>query len=49
MERYRKELYTGTRNPEEAVPALYEALKKAGLETIRTEYQNQINEWSATH
>lgn len=49
MERYRKELYTGTRNPEEAVPALYEALKKAGLETIRTEYQNQINEWKATH
>lgn len=45
MERYRKELYTGTRDPKEAVPELYENLKKAGLETIREEYQNQINAW----
>lgn len=48
MDRYKKELYTGTRNPEEAVPALYEELEKAGLETIRAEYQKQIDEWKAS-
>ena len=48
MSRYDKELYTGTRDPEEAVPALYEELEKAGLETIREEYQKQIDEWLAS-
>lgn len=48
MDRYKKELYTGTRDPEEAVPALYADLAKAGLETIREEYQRQINEWKSS-
>ena len=48
MDRYKKELYTGTRDPEEAVPALYADLEKAGLETIRAEYQKQIDEWRAS-
>lgn len=48
MDRYKKELYTGTRDPEEAVPALYADLEKAGLETIREEYQSQIDAWLAS-
>lgn len=48
MDRYKKELYTGTRDPEEAVPALYADLEKAGLEAIREEYQRQIDEWKAS-
>ncbi len=47
MDRYKKELYTGTRDPQEAVPALYADLEKAGLETIREELQKQIDEWKA--
>ena len=43
MDRYKKELYTGTRDPEEAVPALYADLEKAGLEDIRAEYQAQVD------
>lgn len=47
MDRYKKELYTGTRNPEEATPVLYADLEKAGLEAIHTEYQSQIGAWLA--
>ncbi|SFR65651.1 ABC transporter substrate-binding protein [Anaeromicropila populeti] len=47
MSRYKQELYTGTVDPAEAVPKLYQELTDAGLETIRTEYQNQINDWLA--
>lgn len=47
MDRYKKELYTGTRDPEEAVPALYADLEKAGLDTIRQELQSQIDAWKA--
>jgi putative aldouronate transport system substrate-binding protein len=45
MSRYKEELYTGTTDPSVVIPELYEQLESAGLETIRTEYQNQINDW----
>jgi putative aldouronate transport system substrate-binding protein len=45
MSRYKQELYTGTVDPAEVVPQLYKELTDAGLEKIRTEYQNQINAW----
>ena len=48
MDRYKKELYTGTRDPEEAVPALYADLEKAGLEDIRAEYQAQVDAFLAS-
>lgn len=48
MDRYKKELYTGTRDPEEAVPALYADLEKAGLEAVREEYKKQIDAWKAS-
>lgn len=48
MDRYKKELYTGTRDPEEAVPALYADLEKAGLEDIRAEYQAQVDTFLAS-
>ena len=48
MDRYKKELYTGTRDPEEAVPALYADLEKAGLEDIRAEYQAQVDAFIAS-
>lgn len=47
MSRYKEELYTGTVDPAEAVPQLYQELTDAGLESIRTEYQNQVNAWLA--
>lgn len=47
MSRYEDELYTGTVDPAVAVPALYAELTKAGLETIRTELQAQIDAWLA--
>lgn len=47
LSRYKDELYTGTTNPEEIVPKLYKELTDAGLESIREEYQNQINTWMA--
>lgn len=45
LSRYTAELYTGTVDPEEVVPKLYKDLEGAGIETVKTEYQNQINEW----
>lgn len=49
LSRYKNELYTGTSDPAEVVPKLYKELtKNGGLEKIRTEYQNQINEWLKT-
>lgn len=45
MSRYKQELYTGTSDPKEVVPKIYEELEAAGLETVREEYQNQINTW----
>ena len=48
MDRYKKELYTGTRDPQEAVPALYADLEKAGLEDIRAEYQAQVDAFLAS-
>jgi len=47
LSRYKYELYTGTVDPKVAVPQMYEELKSAGLEDIRTEYQAQIDAWRA--
>lgn len=47
-DRYSAELYTGTKDPEEIVPKMYEELEKAGLDKIRQEYKKQVDEWVAT-
>lgn len=41
--KYRSELMTGTRNPEELVPVITEELKAAGFDKIMTAAQEQIN------
>lgn len=43
MNKYRSELMTGLRDPEELVPIMTEELKAAGLDKIMTEAQEQIN------
>lgn len=46
-EKYENALMTGTVDPEEFLPLLQEALRQAGIETLRQELQRQIDEWKS--
>ncbi|MEZ4634160.1 MAG: DUF3502 domain-containing protein [Caldilineaceae bacterium] len=41
-------LMTGYVDPEEAVPAYIEALKAAGIDTVKAEVEKQYAEWEAS-
>ena len=47
MNRYLPEIRTGTVDPTEGVPAMYEEMDAAGLQDIIDEMQSQINAWAA--
>lgn len=47
IDKYENGLITGCLNPETAIPKMNEELKAAGIDTILTEKQTQLNVWLA--
>lgn len=47
IEEYRRELYTGTSDPDEVIPKMLTRMKEAGLDRILTEVQRQLDEFLA--
>ena len=43
IEEYRKELWTGTSDPDVVIPEMLERMNEVGLQTVIAELQNQLN------
>lgn len=48
LDEFGPSLYTGSVEPSEYIPSLLKKLEATGIEKVKTEMQNQINEWKAS-
>lgn len=45
IEEYRRELYTGTSDPDTVIPVMLSRMREAGLDRILSEFQRQLDAW----
>ena len=48
IEEYRRELYTGTSDPDEVIPVMLSRMKAAGLDRVLAEFQRQLDAFVET-
>lgn len=47
IEEYRRELYTGTSDPDKVIPVILERMQRAGLDRVKAEIQSQLDAFLA--